>query len=76
MEGGPIIKVADLSNLWLETQVNVSYAKNLKSGSVSKVSFTDYPNTQIQSKSLLLILINPDSRLLLIRMEVQTLICH
>jgi Cu(I)/Ag(I) efflux system membrane fusion protein len=25
--GGPIIKVADLSNLWLETQVNVSYAK-------------------------------------------------
>jgi Cu(I)/Ag(I) efflux system membrane fusion protein len=34
--GGPIIKVADLSNLWLETQVNVSYAKNLKVGQLAK----------------------------------------
>jgi hypothetical protein len=32
----PIIKVADLSNLWLETQVNVSYAKNLKVGQLAR----------------------------------------
>jgi hypothetical protein len=36
----PIIKVADLSNLWLETQVNVSYAKKKKVGQLAKVSFT------------------------------------
>jgi Cu(I)/Ag(I) efflux system membrane fusion protein len=71
MEGSPIIKVADLSNLWLETQVNVSYAKNLKVGQLAKVSFTDYPNTGIQSKiTFINPEINPDSRLLLIRMEV------
>lgn len=71
MEGGPIIKVADLSNLWLETQVNVSYTKNLKVGQLAKVSFTDYPNTGIQSKiTFINPEINPDSRLLLIRMEV------
>jgi Cu(I)/Ag(I) efflux system membrane fusion protein len=74
MEGGPLIKVADLNNLWLETQVNVSYAKNLKVGQLAKVSFTDYPNTAIQSKiTFINPEINPDSRLLLIRMEVPNL---
>jgi Cu(I)/Ag(I) efflux system membrane fusion protein len=74
MEGGPLIKVADLNNLWLETQVNVSYAKNLKVGQLAKVSFTDYPNTGIQSKiTFINPEINPDSRLLLIRMEVPNL---
>jgi Cu(I)/Ag(I) efflux system membrane fusion protein len=40
-------------------------------GQLAKVSFTDYPNTQIQSKiTFINPEINPDSRLLLIRMEV------
>lgn len=71
MEGGAIIKLAALSTLWLETQVNVSYAKSLKIGQSATVSFTDYPAKEIQAKiSFINPEINPDSRLLLIRMEI------
>jgi Cu(I)/Ag(I) efflux system membrane fusion protein len=71
MEGAAIIKLADLSNLWLETQVNVNYAKNLKIGQLAKVSFSDFPNKEINAEiSFINPEINPDSRLLLIRMEV------
>jgi Cu(I)/Ag(I) efflux system membrane fusion protein len=38
MEGAAIIKLADLSSLWLETQVNVNYAKSLKNGQSAKLS--------------------------------------
>ena len=72
MEGSGIIKLADLSNLWLETQVNVNYAKNLKLGQNANISFTDFPKKSINAKvSFINPEINPDSRLLLIRMEIQ-----
>jgi len=71
MEGAAIIKLANLSSLWLETQVNVNYAKSLKIGQTAKLSFADYPNKEINAKiSFINPEINPDSRLLLIRMEV------
>jgi Cu(I)/Ag(I) efflux system membrane fusion protein len=71
MEGAAIIKLADLSSLWLETQVNVNYAKSLKIGQSAKLSFTDYPNTDVNARiSFINPEINSDSRLLLIRMEV------
>jgi Cu(I)/Ag(I) efflux system membrane fusion protein len=71
MEGAAIIKLADLSSLWLETQVNVNYAKSLKIGQSAKLSFTDYPNSDVNAKiSFINPEINSDSRLLLIRMEV------
>jgi Cu(I)/Ag(I) efflux system membrane fusion protein len=71
MEGSAIIKLADLNSLWLETQVNVNYAKNLKLGQNASISFTDYPNKSINAKvSFINPEINPDSRLLLIRMEI------
>lgn len=71
MEGGAIIKLAVLSTLWLETQVNVSYAKSLKIGQIATVSFTDYPDKEMKAKiSFINPEINPDSRLLLIRMEI------
>ena len=71
MEGSGIIKLADLNSLWLETQVNVNYAKNLKLGQNASISFTDYPNKSINAKvSFINPEINPDSRLLLIRMEI------
>ncbi len=71
MEGAAIIKLADLSSLWLETQVNVNYAKSVKIGQSAKLSFTDYPNTDVNAKiSFINPEINSDSRLLLIRMEV------
>jgi Cu(I)/Ag(I) efflux system membrane fusion protein len=71
MEGSPIIKLADLNNLWLETQVNVNYAKNLKLGQSAAVTFTDFPDKTINAKvSFINPEINPDTRLLLIRMEI------
>jgi Cu(I)/Ag(I) efflux system membrane fusion protein len=71
MEGAPIIKLADLSTLWLETQVNVSYAKSLKIGQKAVVKFTDFPEKELQAKiSFINPEINPDTRLLLIRMEI------
>jgi Cu(I)/Ag(I) efflux system membrane fusion protein len=71
MEGSGIIKVADMNSLWLETQVNVNYAKNLKIGQNASISFSDYPDKTINAKvSFINPEINPDSRLLLIRMEI------
>jgi membrane fusion protein, copper/silver efflux system len=71
MEGSAIIKLADLNSLWLEAQVNVNYAKSLKIGQNAKISFTDYPGKTIDAKvSFINPEINPDTRLLLIRMEV------
>lgn len=71
MEGSGIIKLADLNNLWLETQVNVNYAKNLKIGQNATVTFSDFPNKTINAQvSFINSEINPDSRLLLIRMEI------
>jgi Cu(I)/Ag(I) efflux system membrane fusion protein len=71
MEGSGIMKLADLSNLWLETQVNVNYSKNLRLGQNADISFTDFPEKAINAKvSFINPEINPDSRLLLIRMEI------
>jgi Cu(I)/Ag(I) efflux system membrane fusion protein len=71
MEGAGVIKVADLSSLWLETQVNVNYSKSLRLGQNANVSFSDYPDKMIKARiSFLNPEINPDTRLLLVRMEI------
>ena len=72
MEGSGIVKQANLNNLWLETQVNISYAKNLKTGQNASVTFADFPNKTTNAKvSFINPEINPHTRLLLIRMEIQ-----
>lgn len=71
MEGGAIIKLTDLNNLWLETQVNVNYAKSLKTGQKASVTFTDFPDKTINTQvAFINPEINNDTRLLLIRMEI------
>ncbi|PJJ07629.1 Cu(I)/Ag(I) efflux system membrane fusion protein [Flavobacterium sp. 1] len=71
MEGSGIIKLADLNSLWLETQVNVNYAKSLKIGQKASVTFTDFPNKTINTQvAFINPEINSDTRLLLIRMEI------
>jgi len=71
MEGSPIIKLADLNSLWLEAQVNVNYVKSIKLGQNAKVSFTDFPDKTIHAKvAFINPEINPDTRLLLIRLQV------
>jgi Cu(I)/Ag(I) efflux system membrane fusion protein len=71
MEGSAIIKLADLNSLWLETQINVNYAKSMHLGQNAAVSFSDFPDKTINAKvSFINPEINPDTRLLLIRMEI------
>ena len=71
MEGSAIIKLADLNSLWLETQVNVNYAKNLKIGQKAQITFADFPDKTINAQvSFINPEINPDTRLLLVRMEI------
>ncbi len=71
MEGSSIIKLADLNSLWLETQVNVNYAKNLKIGQKAQITFADFPDKTINALvSFINPEINPDTRLLLIRLEI------
>jgi Cu(I)/Ag(I) efflux system membrane fusion protein len=74
MEGAGIIKLADLSNLWLETQVNVTSAKNITIGQNATISFPDFPNKTSNAKvAFINPEINPDTRLLLIRFDVPNL---
>jgi Cu(I)/Ag(I) efflux system membrane fusion protein len=71
MEGSPLLKLTNLNSLWLEAQVNVGYAKSLKVGQNAQVSFADFPNKIENSKiSFINPEINPDTRLLLVRMVV------
>ena len=71
MEGSPVIKLADLNNLWLETQINVNYAKDLKIGQKAQITFSDFPDKNINAQvSFINPEINSDTRLLLIRLEI------
>jgi Cu(I)/Ag(I) efflux system membrane fusion protein len=71
MEGSGVIKLADLNSLWLETQVNVNYSKNLKIGQNAQITFTDFPDKTINAQvSFINPEINSDTRLVLIRLEI------
>jgi Cu(I)/Ag(I) efflux system membrane fusion protein len=71
MEGAPIIKLTDLSKLWLETQVNINYFKSLKIGQIATITFADFPDKLLSTKvSFINPEINPETRLLLIRFEI------
>ncbi|PWA10118.1 efflux RND transporter periplasmic adaptor subunit [Flavobacterium laiguense] len=71
MEGSGLIKVADLNTLWLETQVNINYAKTLRIGQTAQISYTDFPEQTNQAKvTFINPEVNTDTRLLLIRLEV------
>jgi Cu(I)/Ag(I) efflux system membrane fusion protein len=71
MEGSGVIKVADLNTLWLETQVNINFAKTLHIGQTAQIWYTDFPEQTNQAKvSFINPEVNADTRLLLIRLEV------
>lgn len=71
MEGSGIIEVANLNTLWLETQVNVNSSASLRIGQTARISYTDFPGRSSSAKvSFINPEINPDTRLLLVRMEV------
>ncbi|MBL7818881.1 MAG: efflux RND transporter periplasmic adaptor subunit [Saprospiraceae bacterium] len=71
MEGASIIKLTDLSKLWLEVQVNINYAQKIYLGQNAQVSFVDFPDKTINtSVSFINPELNADTRLLLIRMDI------
>ncbi len=71
MEGSGLIRIADLSNLWLEAQINANYVKQVSMGQYASIFFTDFPGKSLNSKiSFINPEINPDTRLLLIRLEI------
>ncbi|HEU4788276.1 MAG TPA: efflux RND transporter periplasmic adaptor subunit [Flavobacterium sp.] len=71
MEGSAVVKLADLNSLWVETQVNVNYAKSVHLGQNAKIVFPDFPDKTINAKvSFINHEINPETRLLLIRLEI------
>lgn len=71
MEGAPVLRLSDLSPIWLEVQINVNYVQNLHIGQQVTVSFTDFPSRKTHSK---IIFINPEinsnTRLLNVRLEI------
>ena len=71
MEGSGIIKLANLNTLWLEIQVNANYASSIKIGQKATVLFADFHDKTVSSTiAFINPAINPDTRLVLIRLEV------
>lgn len=71
MEGGTIIKMADLSTLWAETQVYSSQLAEIDRNSKATVSFPDFNGQEIKGKlEFVNPEINPDTRINLIRVTI------
>lgn len=71
MEGSPLLKLVDLSNLWLEVQINTAYINNISLGKIAKVSFVDFPEKTMNAKvSFINPELIPNSRLVLVRLDI------
>lgn len=71
MEGGTIVKLADLSTLWAEAQVYTSQLSEINSNSVATVQLPDFDNKEIKGRiEFVNPEINPDTRINLIRVSI------
>lgn len=71
MEGGTIVKLADLSALWAEAQVYTSQMAEVNSNSIAIVQLPDFDNKEIKGKiEFVNPEINPDTRINLIRISI------
>ena len=71
MEGGTIVKLADLSSLWAEAQVYTLQMANINNSSIATVRLPDFENKEIKGKiEFINPEINPDTRINLIRVSV------
>ncbi|WP_407527404.1 efflux RND transporter periplasmic adaptor subunit [Lacibacter sp. MH-610] len=71
MEGGTIVKLADLSSLWAEAQVYTSQLAELNSNSIATVRLPDFDNKEIKGRiEFVNPEINPDTRINLIRVSI------
>jgi membrane fusion protein, copper/silver efflux system len=71
MEGGTIVKLADLSSLWAEAQVYTSQLANIDRSSIATVQLPDFDNKEIKGKiEFVNPEINPETRINLIRVSI------
>lgn len=71
MEGGTIIKLADLSTLWAEAQVYTSQLAEVNRNSIASVQLPDFENREINGRvEFVNPEINPDTRINLIRVSI------
>ncbi len=71
MEGGTIVKLADLSTLWAEAQVYTSQLAEVNSSSMAIVQLPDFDNKEIKGRiEFVNPEINPDTRINLIRVSI------
>ncbi len=71
MEGGTIIRLADLSTLWAEAQVYVSQLSQVDPQSIAEVQFPDLPGRSAKGKiEFVNPEINPDTRITLLRVSI------
>lgn len=71
MEGGTIVKLADLSTLWAEAQVYTSQLAELNRNSAATVQLPDFENKEIKGRiEFVNPEINSDTRINLIRVSI------
>lgn len=71
MEGGTIVKLADLSTLWAEAQVYTSQMTEINSGSIATVQLPGFDGMEIKGRiEFINPEINPDTRINLIRVSI------
>lgn len=71
MEGGVLVKLADLSSLWAEAQVYTSQMAEINRNSIATVQLPDFDGLEIRGKiGFVNPEINPDTRINLIRVAI------
>lgn len=71
MEGGVLVKLADLSSLWAEAQVYTSQMADINRNSIATVQFPDFDGLEIRGAiGFVNPEINPDTRINLIRVAI------
>ena len=71
MEGGTIVRLADLSILWAEAQVYPSQLSQVDKNSLASIQFPDLPGQKASGKiEFMNPEVNPNSRILLLRVSV------
>ncbi|MES2648120.1 MAG: efflux RND transporter periplasmic adaptor subunit [Bacteroidota bacterium] len=71
MEGGTIVKLADLSTLWAEAQVYTSQLADIDNNSIATVQLPDFDGKEIKGRiEFVNPEINPETRINLIRVSI------
>ena len=71
MEGGTIVRIADLSTLWAEAQVYTSQLAQIDNNAVAYIQFPDLPGKQTTGKiEFVNPEINPQTRINLLRVSI------